>query len=217
MPARPTRDAAPTPPRSSRTAGIKKCHWPLLDSELMFERLGEIGQEIRDVVSWIRRERVAPKEAVSLLQELGRIENTSASARVLLCGRIAETKAWQEKGERSAAHFVARATRTTVATAAESLETAKRLEELPRTAEAFEGGRVSETQVREIASAASLSPSSEQELLHTATTGDVTALREECRRVRSSAITDEVNGTRPSTGAGIFGAGAIRTERFASM
>ncbi|HZA27835.1 MAG TPA: DUF222 domain-containing protein [Actinomycetota bacterium] len=158
----------------------------------MFERLGEIGQEIRDVVSWIRRERVAPKDAVSLLQELGRIENTCASARVLLCGRIAETKAWQEKGERSAAHFVARATRTTVARAAESLETAKRLEELPRTAEAFEGGRVSETQVREIASAASLSPSSEQELLHTATTGDVTALREECRRVRSSAITDEV-------------------------
>ena len=158
----------------------------------MFERLREIGEEIRDLVSWLGRERVAGEEAVSLLEEIGRIENTCASARVLLSERIAGTKLWQDKGERSAAHFLARTTRTTVSRAVESLETARRLEELPATAEAFREGRVSEIQAKEIASAASLHPSSEDELLETARSGDVTALREECRRVRSACLSDEV-------------------------
>jgi Domain of unknown function (DUF222)/HNH endonuclease len=158
----------------------------------MFERLREVAQEIRDVVSWIRRERLGAEDAVSLLNELGRIENTCASARVLLSRRIAESTLWQDKGERSAAHFVARATRTTVAKAVETLETAKHLEELPSTTEAFQEGRVSETQAKEIASAASMNPSSEQTLLETARTGDVIALRDACRRVRHAAVTDEL-------------------------
>jgi uncharacterized protein DUF222 len=158
----------------------------------MFDRLREIGQEIYDMVSRIRREGLGNDEAVVLLAELGRIENTCASARILLSGRIGESKLWQVKGERSAAHFVARTTGTTVSRAVDALETARRLQELPATAEAFEEGTVSETQVREIASAASLSPSSEDELLQTARTGDVTALRDQCRRVRSAAVTDEV-------------------------
>lgn len=158
----------------------------------MFERMREIGREIRDVVSWLRRERLDPDKAASLLSELGRIENTCASARLLLSGRLAESKLWQQTGERSAAHWVARTTQTTVSKAAQTLETAQRLQELPRTAEAFQEGAVSETQVREIASAASLSPSSEQSLLDTASTGDVTALRDACRRVRHAAITNEL-------------------------
>jgi hypothetical protein len=158
----------------------------------MFERLEELGREIRDIVSWIRRERAGPEEAVSLLGALGRIENSCASARVLLSGRIAETKLWQKKGERSPAHFVARATRTAVSRAVETLEIARRLEGLTHTAEVFQEGSVSETEVREIASAASLSPLSEKKLLETARTGNVTALRDACRRVREAAVTDEV-------------------------
>lgn len=158
----------------------------------MFERLREIRLEIRDVVSWLGRERLDPGKAASLLAELGRIENTCVSARVILAGQIAESKLWQKTGERSAAHWVARTTRTTVTRAAETLETAKRLEGLPKTTEAFQDGRVSETQVREIASAASMSPSSEDSLLETARTGDVTALREACRKVRHAAVADEM-------------------------
>src|SRR5688572_24030588 len=158
----------------------------------MFEALTEIGREIRDIVSWIRREHLDPREASNLLTEIGRIENSCAAARVLLSGRISESMLWQQKGERSAAHWVARNTRTTVTRAVETLETARRLEELPRTAEAFQDGRVSETQAREIASAASMNPSSEEPLLETARTGDVTALRDACRRARNAAVTDEV-------------------------
>lgn len=158
----------------------------------MFDRLREIGQEVRDLASWIRRERFAPDQTASLLQEVGAIENTCAALRVVLSGRIAESKMWQKQGDRSAAHFVALATRTTVSRATEILHTAKHLDGLPGTAEAFEKGTVSETQVREIASAASLNPSSEDSLLETAKTGDVTALRDACRRVRHAAVTDEL-------------------------
>ncbi|HEV2906923.1 MAG TPA: DUF222 domain-containing protein, partial [Actinomycetota bacterium] len=158
----------------------------------MFETLGEIGREIRDIVSWIRRQHLDPREAISLLTEIGQIENSCAAARVLLSRRIAESTLWQDKGERSAAHFVARATRATVAKAVETLETAKHLEELPSTTEAFQEGRVSETQAKEIASAASMNPSSEQTLLETARTGDVIALRDACRRVRHAAVPDEL-------------------------
>ena len=158
----------------------------------MFERLREIGQEIRDVVSWIRRERLDPDKAASLLTELARIENTCASARILLSGVIAESNVWQQNGDHSAAQWVARTTQATVSKAAETLETVKRLDKLPLTAEAFLQGAISETQVREIASAASLSPSSEQSLLETARSGDVTALRDACRKVRQAAVTDEM-------------------------
>jgi hypothetical protein len=158
----------------------------------MFETLKEIRREIRDVASWIRREVLPGEQAASLLQEIGAIENTCASLRVLLSGRVAETSLWQKQGDRSAAHWVARATLTTVTRAAESLETAKRLEALPATAETFDNGRISEAQVREIASAAVLNPSSEEGLLATARDGDVTALRDACRKVRHAAVTDEV-------------------------
>jgi hypothetical protein len=130
----------------------------------MFEILREAGRQIRVVASWIRREQLDPREASSLLSEIGRIENSCAAARVLLSGRIGKSKLWQQNGDRSAAHFVARTTRTTVSRAVEAIETARRLDDLPHTAEAFEKGTVSETQVKEIASAASLSPSSEDEL-----------------------------------------------------
>lgn len=158
----------------------------------MFGRLEEIRRELRDLASWIRKELHPPGQTAALLQEVGVIENTCAALRVHLSGRIAVSKHWRQTGERSAAHWVARVTRTTVSKAAEAIETAKRLDELPRTSEAFQKGKVSETQVREIAFAASLDPSSEDKLLETARTGDVTALRDACRRVRHAAVTDEM-------------------------
>jgi hypothetical protein len=158
----------------------------------MFDRLRDIWEELRDLASWLQREHLGDKEAVSLLQEVTALENTCSAMRVLLSGRIATTKAWQKEGDRSAAHWVARATKTTVDQAVSTLEAARRLEKLPGTAEAFREGRVSEIEAKEIAQAASVSPSSEDDLLETAKTGDVYALKERCRRVRAAAVTDEV-------------------------
>jgi hypothetical protein len=158
----------------------------------MFEELRELRQQAQELASWLRVELLEATEAARLLEEVAATENTFSAMRVLLAGRVAETEAWQERGDRSAAHWVARACRTTVGRAVGTLETAKRLEGLPGTAEAFVEGRVSETEASEIASAASVSPSSEDELLQTAKDADVAALRDKCRRVRSAAVTDEI-------------------------
>jgi uncharacterized protein DUF222 len=157
----------------------------------MFARLTEIRQEVQDLASWLHREESWATEAESLLKEVTALENTCASMRVLLSARLAGTELWRKRGERSAAHWVAKATGTTVGQAVGTLETAKRLERLPGTAEVFRAGRMSETQAREIASAASVDPSSEDRLLDTAKTGDLTGLKEECRRVQSAAAKDE--------------------------
>lgn len=76
--------------------------------------------------------------------------------------------------------------------ASASLETAKRLGELPATREAFTAGRISETQAREIASAAGADPSAEEGLLGAARTDSVAVLRERCRRVVAASVPDEV-------------------------
>jgi hypothetical protein len=168
------------------------CQYPPLESAPMFEKLTEIRQELQDLASWLRPGLLGGTEAASLLEEVASIENTCAAMRVELSGRVAETELWKKRGERSAAHWIARTTRSAVGEAARTLETAERLKRLPDTVEAFRAGRVSESQAAEIASAASVSPSSEADLLDTAKTGDVAELREQCRRVRSSALADEV-------------------------
>jgi hypothetical protein len=73
----------------------------------MFQRLREIHREVRDLASWLRREMPQPDDDESLLREVSALENTCASMRVLLSRRIAESKLWQRKGERSAAQITA--------------------------------------------------------------------------------------------------------------
>jgi hypothetical protein len=158
----------------------------------MFDTLRMIRAQIRDVAARNGRQLPPADQAATLLRQVGAIENSCAAIRVRLSGGIAaDASVWQQTGARSAAHFIAQATGATISRAAETIETSKRLEALPATAHASAEGTVSETQVKEIATAASLDPSSEASLLQTALSGDVTALREHCRRVEYSAITDE--------------------------
>jgi hypothetical protein len=168
----------------------------------MFERVIELEEELQDLASWVRVELLTGEEAGRLLPRVARMENTCAALRVLLSGRVAQTDSWRKRGDRSAAHWVARTIRTTVGRAVVTLETAKRLERLHGTADAFRAGRVSETEAMEIASAASVSPSSEDELLETAKDGDVAALKDKCRRVALPPCQTKSNDMRPSDGAG---------------
>ena len=158
----------------------------------MFERLREIREAVQNLASWLRREVPQAEHALRLLQEVTALENTCASMRVLLSGQVAESGLWRKQGARSAAHWVARTTGARVGQAVDTLETAKRLEKLPQTTEAFGAGRVSEVQAREIASAASVCPDKEEELLDAARDGDVERLRQQCQTVRLAAVTNEV-------------------------
>lgn len=132
------------------------------------------------------------EQAAKVLERVAAVERLAAVARTLLARRVEETNQWRREGHRSAASFVAAKTSTTVGSAVGALETARRLERCPATAEAFRAGRLSEAQVREVAAAAMAEPESEHRLLEAASTVvGVAALRDECRRVRSAAAPGE--------------------------
>jgi hypothetical protein len=101
---------------------------------------------------------------------------------------VEETNAWQRGGHRSAAHFVARETGTSIHAAVQTLQTGAHLEELPSVRDAFASGRITQAQVGEIAPAAAVSPRHETQLIALAEDARSQAtLRETCRRVKADA------------------------------
>jgi hypothetical protein len=149
-------------------------------------------RDLRDALEkWARN--IEPRlldgpAAARQLRRVARMEAIVASVKTRLARRVDETNAWQRGGHKSAAHFVARQTGTSVHQAVVTLETGAQLEELPATAEAFATGRVSQAQVAEIAPAAAAAPDHEIELLAVAEEDRNQArLRDRCRSVKASA------------------------------
>jgi hypothetical protein len=125
--------------------------------------------------------------ASALVEVAARGERICSAIKALGAHRVEETNAWREGGHRSAAHWVAEATGETIGAAARALETARALDELPATADAFRAGQLSEVQAAEITSAAGSDPQSEAALLATAAETGVKGLRDRCREVRAGA------------------------------
>jgi len=125
--------------------------------------------------------------AARLLKLFAEAERLAAAGKALMARRVEETNLWKHDGHRSAASWLAAATGSSVGTAIGTLETARRLEDLPTTAEAQRQGRLSEAQAREVASAAAVDPRAEADLLAAAQREPVAALKQRCQRVRASA------------------------------
>jgi hypothetical protein len=78
-----------------------------------------------------------------------------------------------------------------------SLQTARELEALPATAEAFRAGELSESQAAEIAATATLDPSAEGALLELArSAGSFKGLRDQCRAASVRAADDAAGARR---------------------
>ncbi len=129
-------------------------------------------------------------DALRLLEVITEGERVLAAGRTLVAKRVEESNVWRASGERSAAHFIAHKTGTSVGRTQAGLETAERLAALPATAEAFRAGTLSEVQAEAVASAAAANPNEERRLLERAGRDTAKQLRDECRRVRH-AVTDE--------------------------
>jgi hypothetical protein len=97
----------------------------------------------------------------------------------------------RDDGHCSGAHWVAATTGETVGAATRTLETARRLQGLSATDEAFRAGQLSETQAAEVTSAASADPAAETELLAKAAETSVKGLRDRCRQLRAGAEADD--------------------------
>jgi len=144
-----------------------------------------IAAGLRSVVAGFEPDGLSGEAAVRALEVFAEIERLGAAGKALSARRVEVTRAWQGSGMRSAAHFMAARCRSSVRSAVESLETARRLEGLPATAQALRSGRLSALQAREIVTTVGDRPQLEAELVAAANSETVTALQERCRAVRA--------------------------------
>lgn len=146
---------------------------------------------LRAAVASLDASSLTAADAMALVETFAEGERLCAAGRTLATARVQDTRAWRGTGHRSAAHWVASRTHSTVTAAMASLETARRIDSLPATREALVTGKLSEVQVVEIAAAASADPGAEASLLLGAERSSVAGLRERCRAVIAAARPDE--------------------------
>src|SRR5438067_5557987 len=142
--------------------------------------LDGVIRTLRTALSRLEPKHLSSTEAMKLVEGFCELERLVAAGRTLVARRVERSGAWRKEGHRTAAHWMSSATGMAVGQAVGVLETARRLEHLPATTEAFCSGELSETKVREVAAAAAAAPDEEKELLQAARTDTVPALRERC-------------------------------------
>jgi hypothetical protein len=96
------------------------------------------------------------------------LEALGAGLTLLVAARAVAGTDWEAQGHRSAAGWLAEATRSSVPTALSTLRAAEQLSELPATADAVRAGRLSALEARVVSAAASAAPDAEAELLQAA-------------------------------------------------
>jgi len=133
---------------------------------------------------------VSASDASLVVDHAAAIEKTAATIKALAAARLAETDVWRRAGDRTAAHHLARTTGTTVGAAADAINTARRLEQLPRAAAAARRGELSPSQASAIADAAGADPSAEGRLLQVARHSSLQELKDDCARTKASSSSD---------------------------
>jgi hypothetical protein len=144
-----------------------------------------VCEELRGWVAELEPGLLAGDAACALLDTVGEMKRLCSAAEMLLGKRVAETNTWQGGSDRSAAHWLARRTGTSVGEAQAKLETAEKLAALPATAEAFRGGRLSDQQVRAVADGAIADRDAEADLLDLVGRESLKELQIESRRAQA--------------------------------
>jgi hypothetical protein len=117
----------------------------------MFESVWEIGQELQDIVSGLRPDVLEPDEAATLVKEFQVMANVCSAAKALLAAGVADSGLWRSSGDRTAAHWMARSTGTSVGRAVGTRRWPDAWSGFIRHPTVFRSGLVSEAQVKEIA------------------------------------------------------------------
>ncbi|MGH9031380.1 MAG: DUF222 domain-containing protein [Acidimicrobiia bacterium] len=159
-------------------------------------RLSELRSAMKRYATRFDPALVSPRDAERVVEDAAAIEKMAATVKSLAAARVAETELWKRSGERSAAHDLAHKTGTSVGQAKEALETGRRLQDLPATAEAARRGQLSPQQASAIADAAGADPDAEQALLDTARSGSLRDLRDQCARTKANACDSEARRRR---------------------
>src|SRR5687768_17473136 len=103
----------------------------------MCDELSDIVRSLHRFMANLACDELSGREARALVDAATEAERICAATRTLAAGRVAQTMAWRHTSARTAAQWLANQTGSTVGHAIDSLETARRLADLPATCEAF--------------------------------------------------------------------------------
>jgi hypothetical protein len=157
----------------------------------MFVTVKESVDLLRTTVTSLEPRTFDGDGAAELLKLFAEAERLAGAGKAMMARRVEETNLWRRDGARSPADWLAATTGSSVGSAVGTLETARRLEKLPTTAELRRQGKLSEAQTKEVAAAATARPDAEADLLRAAQREPVAALRQRCARVKAAAADDE--------------------------
>lgn len=165
-------------------------------------RLDHAFEIVHAVLSDVDPQCVSGDDAGLVLERFVKLARAVAAGQLAFARRAEQCMTWRQEGHRSAADWLAQKTKTSVGEAISTLDTAKRLPQMPATMEALRQGSLSVPQVREIATAASAVPSAEADLIEMAGYLSLKGLQHRARLIKAAA-TDEAERI-----------GAIRKGRF---
>lgn len=157
----------------------------------MATTITELLPAIREVVRALEPRCTDGARAAELVDEWAEAERLCAAAKALCAQRAATTGTWRRAGYRSAAHWLAFTSGSTLSAAIDALDTADRLDGLPETAEAFRAGELSTAQAQLVTNAAAADPAAERRLLDMAPQVSVKGLRAHARSIEAAARPDE--------------------------
>jgi len=168
---------------------------------MLLDRLSRVTDQLRSSVADLDPETLSGADAARVLDAFAEIERLASAGTLLAARRVESSNVWRRSGHRSAAAHVAEVTGTGIGPAISTLETARHLGSLPATDEAVRQGRLSGSQVKEIAGAAILQPDTERALVEAAGQQPLNVLKLRCRRVRAAgqdqaATYDAIRRTR---------------------
>jgi hypothetical protein len=156
----------------------------------MLKMLHDALATVRTLVSSLEADRMPADEAAQLVEYFAELERLATAGRTLAGRRIERTKIWREQGFSTPARWMAAKAQISVPDAIATIETGRRLEDLPETRRAVRSGALSAVQAAQITAAATADPASERSLLEAARTSTVAHLRERCREVIAAVDRD---------------------------
>src|SRR5262245_23845204 len=163
----------------------------------LFDKARDAARLLGEVARELDGDTLDLEGAKTLVDVFTRCERFAVAGRGVAARRVAKTVNWKHAGHRNPADWLASATGVGNGDASRQLDTAKRLEELPATSDAFRSGELSEAQASEIAAAAEIDPDAEADLLASVRDGaSLRTVRDTCREITNRASNDETRARR---------------------
>jgi len=143
---------------------------------------------LRAAVASLVPDQLTGPDAARLVERGVDLERLGLAVRTRCARRVAETKAYESSGHKSAASWLAGTAGESTGAAQGVLDVADRLADAPLVQDAFSDGKLSFAQAKVVAGAGALDPSSQEQLIDAAQHESFKELRDRADRVKRTAL-----------------------------